>query len=203
MAISVLKKSSMTGDVFAGISAVYAVAGGFTSTGTTTKTVALTNQKLIELPVSESGGVSINGGTASTNVFKVHGLTAPWTSRMTPGDVEINLQVPTYNNDVLELIYGSTATDLTITGLVSGIVGADGTTSISGKAFGWPDKAVFLGLLIVNDTADKILFIKKAKLTASPSFDGEDTPYAITLTGTVEGGAEVDSLAILESDSSN
>lgn len=197
MAVTVTKKSSMTGDVFAGISALYAVKDGFTTADGTggAKTCALSNQAFVELPVSESGGVSINGGTASTDVFKVHGLTAPWTSRMTPGDVEISLQVPTYNNTVLELIYGSTATTLNVTGLVSGVVGT--ATSLTGKAFGWPDKSVILGLLIVNDTGDKALFIKKAKFTASPSFDGEDTPFAVTLTGTVEGGAEVDSLAIL------
>ena len=55
-----------------------------------------------------------------------------------------------------------------------------------------------LGLLIINDTEDKALFVKKIKVMASPQFDGEDTPFAINLNGTVASGADKDALAILE-----
>ena len=192
--MAVTKKSAMTGDVFSGISALYAVKGGFTVTN---GAVNLASADLVELPVSESGGVNINGGTPSTSIFRVHGLNAPWTSRMTPGDAEVTLQVPTYNDTVLDLLYNEdTGADLAIT-LPSGAT-VDGKTALEGKSFSFPEKAVNLGLLIINDTEDKALFVKKIKVMASPQFDGEDTPFAINLNGTVASGADKDALAILE-----
>lgn len=192
--MAVTKKSAMSGDVFSGISALYAVKGGFTVAD---GAVDLSSVDLIELPVSESGGVSINGGTPSNSIFRVHGLNAPWTSRMTPGDAEVTLQVPTYNDTVLDLLYGEdTGDNIGITLPTDAKVA--GKTYLSGKSFGFPEKAVNLGLLIINDTEDKALFIKKVKVMASPQFDGEDTPFAVNLSGTVASGADKDAIAILE-----
>lgn len=190
--MAIRKKNSMQEHVFDGISAVYAVAGGF-ALGQGQSEYSLDGA--VELPVSESGGVNINGGTPSTTTFRVHGLTAPWTSHMTPGDVELTLEVPTNDEAVLNLVYGgTTAKNVSI----GGVPKNDGTMTISGSGFGWPQKSVNLGLLIINDTEDKALFIKKAKLLASPQFNGEDKPFVVTLTGTVAEAADAESLAILE-----
>lgn len=192
--MAVTKKSAMSSDVFAGISALYAVKGGFTVAN---GAVDLSSVDIVELPVSESGGVSINGGTPSNSIFRVHGLNAPWTSRMTPGDAEVTLQVPTYNDTVLDLLYGEdTGQELSVT--LPADAKVNGQTALAGKSFGFPEKAVNLGLLIINDTEDKALFIKKVKVMASPQFDGEDTPYVVNLTGTVASGADKDAMAILE-----
>ena len=119
--MAVIKKNSMTEHVFDGISALYAVEGGFT---VTEGAVNLTTAKLVELPVSESSGVSINGGSPSTTVFRVHGLNAPWTSHITPGDAEITLQIPTYDENVMQLVYGSAYSAQTLTvSLPAGAVG--------------------------------------------------------------------------------
>ncbi len=192
--MAVIKKSTMTNDVFSGISALYAIKGGFNVKNGAVDFSEIVGD-LVELPVSESGGVSINGGTPSSSVFRVHGLNTPWTSRMTPGDAEVTLQVPTYNETVLNLIYGTSAgTDLTITGGPT----LDGKVIMKGKAYGFPEKSVNLGLLIINDTEDKALFIKKIKVLASPEFSGEDTPFVVNLTGTVASGADTDAIAVLE-----
>ena len=189
--MAITKKNSMQEHVFDGISAVYAVSGGFT----TESAGSYDLDGAIELPVSESGGVNINGGTPSTTTFRVHGLTAPWTSHMTPGDVELSLEVPTNDEAVLGLVYGGpSSTNVSVASVPKG----SGTATISGKGFGWPQKSVNIGLLIVNDTEDKALFIKKAKLLASPQFNGEDKPFCVTLTGTVAEAADAESLAILE-----
>lgn len=190
--MAITRKNSMQEHVFDGISAVYAVADGFTKAEDAT---SYDLDGAVELPVSESGGVNIDGGTPSTNNFRVHGLTAPWTSHMTPGDVELTLEVPTNDEAVLTLIYGG-ASSTTVS--VSSVPKGEGTATISGKGFGWPQKTVNLGLLIINDTEDKALFIKKAKLLASPQFNGEDKPFVVTLTGTVAEAADAESLAILE-----
>lgn len=198
--MAVIKKNSMTEHVFDGISALYAVEGGFT---VTEGAVNLTTAKLVELPVSESSGVNINGGSPSTTVFRVHGLNAPWTSHITPGDAEIALQIPTYDENVLQLVYGSAYSAQTLTvSLPAGVVGgAKEQTSLVGKSFSFPEKAVNLGLLIINDTEDKALFIKKVKLLASPEFAGEDVPFVVNMTGTVASGGDIDAMAILTKDS--
>ena len=190
--MSITRKTSMQENVFDGISAVYAVSGGFTSQ--TAGSYDLDGA--VELPVSESGGVNINGGTPSTTQFRVHGLTAPWTSHMTPGDVELTLEVPTNDEAVLNIVYGgASSTNVNVDNIPSG----SSSKKLYGKGFGWPQKSVNLGLLIVNDTEDKALFIKKAKLLASPQFNGEDKPFVVTLTGTVASAADAESLAILDS----
>lgn len=192
--MAIVKKNSMQEHVFDGISAVYAVADGFTVTSGAVN-LGASGLNVVELPVSESGGVNINGGTPSTTQFRVHGLTAPWTSHMTPGDVELTLEVPTNDEAVLNLVYGgASSTNMSVSGIPKG----NSTMSLSGKGFGWPQKSVNLGLLIINDTEDKALFIKKAKLLASPQFNGEDKPFCVTLTGTVAEAADAESLAILE-----
>ena len=198
--MAVIKKNSMTEHVFDGISALYAVEGGFT---VTEGSVDLSQVKLVELPVSESSGVSINGGSPSTTVFRVHGLNAPWTSHITPGDAEITLQIPTYDENVMQLVYGSAYSAQTLTvALPAGAVGgATEQTSLVGKSFSFPEKAVNLGLLIINDTEDKALFIKKVKLLASPEFAGEDVPFVVNMTGTVASGGDIDAMAILTKDS--
>lgn len=198
--MAVIKKNSMTEHVFDGISALYAVEGGFT---VTEGAVNLTTAKLVELPVSESSGVSINGGSPSTTVFRVHGLNAPWTSHITPGDAEINLQIPTYDENVMQLVYGSaySAQTLTVSLPAGAVGGATEKTSLVGKSFSFPEKAVNLGLLIINDTEDKALFIKKVKLLASPEFAGEDVPFVVNMTGTVASGGDIDAMAILTKDS--
>ncbi len=198
--MSVIKKNSMTEQVFDGISALYAVAGGFKVTPE--HTVDITGKDLVELPVSESSGVSINGGSPSTTIFRVHGLNAPWTSHITPGDAEITLQVPTYDSRVLSLIYGSAySSDDMVFPIPSGTVSDTTIETLTGKSFAFPEKAVNLGLLIINDTEDKALFIKKVKLLASPEFSGEDTPFVVNLTGTVASGGDLDAMAILEPES--
>ena len=198
--MAVIKKNSMTEHVFDGISALYAVEGGFT---VTEGSVDLSQVKLVELPVSESSGVSINGGSPSTTVFRVHGLNAPWTSHITPGDAEITLQIPTYDENVMQLIYGSAYSAQTLNvALPTGAVGgATEQTNLVGKSFAFPEKAVNLGLLIINDTEDKALFIKKVKLLASPEFAGEDVPFVVNMTGTVASGGDIDAMAILTKDS--
>lgn len=197
--MAVIKKNSMTEQVFDGISAVYAVQGGFTMSKTSEHTVDITGKDLVELPCSESSGVSINGGTPSTTVFRVHGLNAPWTSHITPGDAEVTLQVPTYDSSVLSLIYGSaySSNDMVFP-VPSGTLSDETIETLKGKSFAFPEKAVNLGLLIINDTEDKALFIKKVKLLASPEFAGEDVPFVVNLTGTVASGGDLDAMAILE-----
>lgn len=191
--MAIKKKQSMQDYVFSGISAVYAVKDGITTSG---GTATVAEGDVVELPVSEDSGFDFNGGEPTVNHFRVHGLQADWVSSFTPGDGTLTLQIPCHDDDVLDLVYGNTGTATTLT-LPSDIT-VGGKSSVTGKARSFEQKAVYLGLLVLDDTAAHLLFIKKAKFIATPAFDGGDTPYAITLTGALAATSDDDAYGILE-----
>lgn len=189
------KKIDMQGDVFSGISAVYLVKGGIT---TSAGAGTITDDNCIEAPVSEDSGFNFQGGTPSVNHFKIHGMTGDWTNRFTPGDGELTLEIPCEDNDVLDMVYGAEGTDTTLT--LPTTISVGGANKVKGKGRSFSQKAVYLGLLILNDTEDKVLWIKKGKFVATPAFDGGDKPYAITLTGALSAASDADAYGIAEAD---
>lgn len=191
--MAIKKKQSMQDYVFSGISAVYAVKDGITTSG---GAATIDESGVVELPVSEDSGFNFNGGEPTVNHFRVHGLQADWVSSFTPGDGELTLQIPTHDTDVLDLVYGNTGTETTITLPTDITVG--GKNTVKGKLRSFEQKAVYLGLLVLDDTATHLLFIKKAKFIATPAFDGGDTPYAITLTGALAATSDADAYGIME-----
>lgn len=191
--MAIKTKSEMQENVFSGISAVYAVKGGITTTG---GAATIKDTDVVELPVSEESGFNFNGGTPSVSHFRVHGLQTDWASTFTPGDGELTLEIPTHDTGVLDLVYGNTGTETTLT-LPTGLT-VGGKSSVKGNARSFEQKAVYLGLLVLNDTADRMLFIKKAKFYATPAFDGGEKPYAITLTGALSASADADAYGVFE-----
>lgn len=183
------QKISMQEDVFSGISAVYAVAGGLpdgldcsSSTG-------------VEFPVSDDSGFNFDTGQPSINHFKVKGLNSDWVNTFTPGDGEIKLEVPCNKTDILTLCFGAAGTAASPK-LPSGV--AAGGVNGTGTSYPMTQKAVKLGLLILNDTEDKVLFIKKAKFMAQIIFDGSNKPLCVVLTGTIANGTATDSFGIAD-----
>lgn len=183
----------MQGYVFSGISSVFLVKGGIETTG---NAATLKAEDLVEAPVSEDSGFNFNGGTPSISHFRVHGLQTDWASTFTPGDGELTLEIPTHDDEVLDLLYGNDGTKTTIN-LPDGLT-VGGKSAVSGEARSFEQKAVYLGVLVLNDTADRLLFIKKAKFVATPAFDGGDKPYALTLTGALSAASDDDAYGILE-----
>lgn len=191
--MAIKTKKQMQDSVFSGISAVYLVKGGIvTSAGAAT----IKDTDVVEAPVSEDSGFNFNGGTPSVSHFRVHGLTADWASTFTPGDGELTLEIPCEDDDVIDLLYANDGKETTLT-LPDGIT-VGGKSSVKGEARSFEQKAVYLGVLVLNDTADKLLFIKKAKFIATPAFDGGEKPYAITLTGALAASSDDDAYGIME-----
>ena len=186
-------------DTFVGISHLWFVAGGFGDKfDTTGKTIR-------ELPVAEDGGFSYNGGTPSIEHYKVHGINGDWTSRMTPGDTEINLFIPTVDKEVLEAC-GFTVTTVTSTDAVKAAVAdADAgdykftpTSGQTGYTIAETQKAFTVGIAAVNDEGTKMFAIKKVKLYASILFDAADTakPIGVTITGASSASAATDAIGL-------
>lgn len=188
------KKIDLQGDVFNGISSVFAVKGGIT---TASGKATLTADNMLEFPVSDESGFSFDTGAPSINHFKIKGLNTDWTCTFTPGDGQVTLEIPCHETNILETVYGQTGVEVEIK--LPTEVQLDSTkTAIKGKAFASTQKAIMLGLLILNDTEDKVLYIKKAKFMAQTMFDSSQKPLCVTLTGTIAAGADTDAFGILE-----
>lgn len=182
--MALTKKIQMQDDVFSGISAVFAVAGGL---GDTPSFADAT-----EFPVSDDSGFNFDTGQPSIEHFKVKGLNTDWVNTFTPGDGEITLEIPCHNTGILTLV-GMEGTDVSVT-LPSGMSSVG--TAATGKGYPVTQKAVYLGLGILNDTEDKLLFIKKSKFMAQIIFDGSNKPLCVVLTGSVAAGGDAKALGI-------
>ena len=105
------RKIDLQGDVFNGISSVFAVKGGIeTASGKAT----LTAEKMLEFPVSDESGFNFDTGSPSINHFKIKGLNTDWTCTFTPGDGQITLEIPCHETNILETVYGQAGTDVEI-----------------------------------------------------------------------------------------
>ena len=188
------RKIDLQGDVFNGISSVFAVKGGIE---TTSGKATLTADNMLEFPVSDESGFNFDTGAPSINHFKIKGLNTDWTCTFTPGDGQITLEIPCHETNILETVYGQQGVDVELK-LPEDIQLDKTKTAIKGKAFSSAQKAIILGLLVLNDTEDKVLFIKKAKFMAQTMFDSSQKPLCVTLTGTIAAGADADAFGILE-----
>lgn len=191
--MAIKRKIDLQGDVFEGISSVFAVKGGIT-TVEGVATVAEAN--MMEFPVSDDSGFNFDTGQPSIEHFKVKGLNSDWVNTFTPGDGQITLEIPCNETGIMQACFGDEGTSVSVT-LPSGVT-VGGKASITGKAYASAQKAVYFGLLILNDTEDKVLFIKKAKFMAQAIFDGSSKPLCVVLTGAISAGAANDAFGILE-----
>ena len=177
-----------TGNKFVGISALYVVKGGFGA-----KFALPAGGALTEVPVAEDGGFTYTGGEPSIEHYKIHGLTADWTSRTTPGETEVNLFVPSVTKEQLQL-FGFTVTDAAASDAPAGM------TITSGFMFTETSRSVTLGIAAVNDEGNKLFGIKAAKLSATIVFDEANSakPIGISLTGSTSAGGDADAMGIFE-----
>lgn len=190
------RKIDMQGDVFNGISSVFAVKGGIVTSG---NAATLKDTDMIEFPVSEESGFNFDTGAPSVDHFKIKGLQADWVSKFKPGDGEVKLEIPCNNTEILDFCgFKGQKTTLTLpAGLTVG-----GKGKVSGQSYSSTQRAIYLGVLVLNDSEDKILYIKKAKFMAQLVFDGSNKPLCVILTGSVAAGADTDAFGIFEPDAS-
>lgn len=170
--------------VFTGINELHVVKGGFSAGFTLGK-----DASLVEVPVAEESGFTYTGGTPSTERYRIHGLSAPWALKMTPGDAEANIFIPQITQSILELC-GFTVTAAQTASLLS--------KNWSGITWGETSKEVVLGVAAINRTADQLFGIKKIQVLASIVFDDANSakPIGIQLTGASTGGADSDALGL-------
>ena len=188
------------GGTFVGISHLWFVIGGFGDK------FEVGSKSCIEIPVAQDGGFTYSGGSPSIDHYKVHGITGDWTSRMTPGDTEINLFIPCIDSEVLSAC-GYNVTAVSSTDAAKVTVGDTDAgdyeftpASTAGFSFAEVNSAFTVGIAAANDEGTKLFCIKKVKLLASILFDAADTakPIGITLVGSSSASAATDAMGIFE-----
>ena len=184
--MALTKKITMQDDVFSGISAVWVVAGGLGD--------QLSFADATEFPVSDDSGFNFDTGQPSVEHFKVKGMNTDWVNTFTPGDGEMTLEIPTHDTGVMELC-GFTPSEVSMT-LPEGMSSAG--TSASGKGYAFTPKAVYLGIGVLNDTEDKLLFVKKAKYMAQLILGSDSKPLCVVLTGSISAGADPKAFGICD-----
>jgi len=180
---TVTKKIQLQNDVFEGISSVFAVKGGLPFAD---NACDLTSVDLNEFPVSDDSGFNFDTGQPSIEHFKVKGMNADWMNTFTPGDGELTLEIPCHETNIMDMVFGQTGKNVTMT-LPAGV---GQSTTASGKGYVAAQKAIYLGLVILNDTEDKILFIQKAKFMAQAIFDGSNKPLCVVIIGAIAAATD-------------
>lgn len=195
-----ITKASAQEKTFVGLSGVYAVLGGIPDSGAISETESMpaggwVTGNCIQVPVRRDGGFTYTGGTPSVERFNIHGMMGAYTARITPGDSEVNIEIPTYQTEILSFC-GFKATDVTRT--------INGRT-FTGKAYSESPKALTLGLIGFNDEDNRVMFLKKVKVQASINFDEADSakPVSVIMTGASLAGGADDAIGFLEETSAS
>lgn len=187
---TIQKKIDMQDDVFSGISAVFAVKDELPDG------LDLSSVNLCEFPVSDDSGFNFDTGQASIEHFKVKGLNADWVNTFTPGEGEITLEIPCHDTNIMDFV-GMVGTNVTVT-VPAGMTTEGTATSATGKSYSAPQKAIYLGLVILNDTEDKLFFIKQGKFSVQIINDGSNKPLCVVLTGSIAKGADSTAIGICD-----
>lgn len=198
--MSTVTKASAQDKTFVGLSGVYCVLGGISDSGDITETQAMpaggyVAGNCIQVPVRRDGGFTYTGGTPSVERFNIHGLVGAYTARITPGDSEVNIEIPTYQTEILQFCgFEAKAVTRKING-----------RTFTGMAYSESPKTLTLGLIGFNDEDNKVMFLKKVKVQASINFDGADTakPVSVIMTGASMAGGSDDAIGFLEYAGSN
>ena len=191
------KMSQYQDKAFVGISHLFFIKDGFGDN------FATAGKVVKELPVAQDGGFTYNGGTPSIDHYKVHGIAGDWSSRMTPGETEINLFIPTIDAEVLEACGFQSVSSVGSTAAAAAKVEDANDykfTPTGGYTFAETQKAFSVGIAAINDEANQMFAIKKVKLMASILFDSADTakPIGITLTGSNAASSAADAMGIFD-----
>lgn len=171
-------------DVFMGLSEIRTVKGGISDF----KTVV----SEMEIPVLVDT-LTMSMGEPTKNSVKVHGLQTDWAVTYTAGEFNFACTIPSTHKDLCEYFFGEAniVENATIDG-----------KSASGISLTMKNVMVDLGLVLLNETGDKVVLVKKLSVTPRFVFENASTtPIGIALTGSLvvsEGEENDDDIAFLD-----
>lgn len=155
-------------DVFMGLSEMRAVKGGIEDFKSVTSE--------IELPVLVDS-LSMSMGEPTKNSIKVHGLQTDWAVSYTAGEFEFSCTIPSTHKEISSYFFGE-ANEIT-----GGTI--DGKTA-TGYSVTMSNVMVELGLILINETGNKAVLVKKLVVTPRYVFeDASTSAIGIALSGTL------------------
>ena len=173
-------------DVFSGLSSILVVKNGITDFATIAPD--------FDLPVTVDS-LSMTQDAPTLNHYKVHGLQADWAVTATPGDFTFSATVPSVHKDLVGYFLGE-ANDVS----ASSINGEE----YEGISATLNSVKLNMGIVLLSEDKQKAVVVKKMAVYATPNYEnGSTTPFAFTLTGSIElednttGGATDDNIAFL------
>lgn len=165
---------------------IYVVKGGITDFSTVTPDY--------DLPVTVDS-LSMTQDAPTLNHVKVHGLQSDWAVSATPGDFNFSATVPSVAKELVSYFMGESndITEISVNGV-----------SYSGFSASLKSVKLNMGIILVSADGQHAVLVKNMAVYATPNFEnGSTTPFAFTLTGSVEatdatsGGQEDDQIAFL------
>lgn len=163
-----LKTKKELKDVFMGLSEIRTVKGGISDF----KSVA----SEMEIPVLVDT-FTMSMGEPTKNSVKVHGLQTDWAVTYTAGEFEFACTIPSTHKDLCSYFFGE-ANDIASASV-------DGNT-FKGFSLTMKNVMVDLGLVLINETGDKCVLVKKLSVTPRFVFENASTtPIGIALTGSL------------------
>lgn len=156
-------------DVFSGLSSIMVVKDGIRDFATVTPD--------FDMPVTIDS-LSMSQDAPTLNHYKVHGLQADWAVTATPGDFTFSATVPTIHKDVVGYFLGEANEVATST--INGV-------SYQGISASLKSVKLNMGIILISEDGNKAIVIKKMAVYATPQYEnGSTTPFAFTLTGSIE-----------------
>lgn len=171
-------------DVFMGLSEIRTVKGGISDF----KTVV----SEMEIPVLVDT-LTMSMGEPTKNSVKVHGLQTDWAVTYTAGEFNFACTIPSTHKDLCEYFFGEAniVENATIDG-----------KSASGISLTMKNVMTDIGLVLLNETGDKVVLVKKLSVTPRFVFENASTtPIGIALAGSLvvgEGEENDDDIAFLD-----
>lgn len=140
-----------------------------------------------------SGSLTLSPSDAETNAIKIDQLDETIDFDMNEGDWQVNGNIPSIAESVLEYFFES-GTEITTGGEV---LGPDGT-KYTGKGFG-KAKFIEVSMLLTSESGNTAIALARVKMAVNkPAIDDMDTPAYLKMTGYVLVNPKGDTFAVLK-----
>jgi hypothetical protein len=154
---------------FSGLSSIMIVKGGISDFAEVTPD--------FDVPVTVDS-LSMTQDAPTLNHYKVHGLQSDWIVTATPGDFSFSATVPSVAESLVSYFLGGSK--------------AINSSSVNGKSFkgiaaNLKSVKLNVGIVLLSEDEENAIIIKKMAIYATPQYENASTtPFAFTLTGSIE-----------------
>lgn len=147
-----------------------------------------------ELPIANDS-LKLTQAAGTLNPTKVFGMAGAWTITGEPGDITIDMFLPTIHEDLMEVFYKKKSPTLsTADEVIDGVSG-----SFDGYGYLLTNEMLEGSAMIISENRQYALFLRNIQGYPSLVFDSPlDTPMGVNLSLQVVGGDDEADIALLK-----